>query len=74
MQSSFAPVNTSGLNADLVSEDFKQEKYSLPGLETVCDAWQPSVTRETCILASLLVLGKISNKKATWKPLDCFDW
>lgn len=56
MQSSFAPVNTSGLNADLVSEDFKQEKYS--GLETVCDAWQPSVTRETFILASLLVLGK----------------
>lgn len=59
MQSSFAPVNTSGLNADLVSEDFKQEKIlTLPGLETVCDAWQPSVTRETFILASLLVLGK----------------
>lgn len=50
------------------------KRLTLPGLETVCDTWQPSVTRETCILASLLVLGKISNKEAAWKPLDCFDW
>lgn len=43
---------------------------TLPGLETVRDAWQPSVTRETLILASLLVLGKKSvTKRLHGNPL-----